>query len=334
MDTERRNTKFGILAFDRCSGVDFEGSLVLGDGVSVHPGCPIELPEHWNTWLGSVQSENLTRANLAFTVQIDSETPTTLDAETNQLLEQLLALRFGLFHHGIPEYRNNLIALGGIDNEGGTSVRRIETPGRAYCHRLGRRPTITAESLASTSVCANRILALHGNQGAFRRVRAGFRACTHGMEEPEPAERLHQYVRALDGLTMLRPGEGANLFSQRAQLFAAGTNIADVLVQLYRLRSTQEHLNDFREVLGELTEVEFRHLGSLRAYQAEQAALGAYQRLLTTPGLLVHLESETSIGEFWALDDESRRNIWGPACNMDEIQDQHETRYAPLAGNR
>ena len=149
----------------------------------------------------------------------------------SELLEQLLALRFGLFLHGIPEYRNNLIALGGIDNEGGTSVRHIETPGRAYCHRFGRRPTITAESLASRSVCANRILALHGNQGAFRLVRAGFRACTRGMEEPEPAERLHQYVRALDGLTMLRPGEGANLFSQRAQLFAVGTNIADVLVQ-------------------------------------------------------------------------------------------------------
>ena len=334
MDPARRNTKFGMLAFDGCSDVNVEGSLMLGNGVSFHPGCPIELPEHWNTWLGSLQSENLTGANLAFTVQIDSETPTTLDAETKQLLEQLLALRFGLFLHGIPEYRNNLIALGGIDDEGRTSVRRIEMPGRAYCHRLGRRPTITAESLASTSVCANQILALHRNQDAFRRVRAGLRACAHGMEEPEPAERLHQYVRALDGLTMLRPGEGANLFSQRAQLFATGANIADILVQLYRLRSTQEHLNDFHQVLGELTEAEFQHLGSLRAYQAEQAALGAYQRLLTTPGLLTHLESETSISEFWALDDESRRNIWGPACDIDEIQDQHDATNAPLAGNR
>ena len=324
MDPARRNTKFGMLAFDGCSDVNVEGSVVLGDRVSVHPGCPIELPEHWNTGLGSLQSENLTGANLAFTVQIDSETPTILDAETKQLLEHLLALRFGLFLHGIPEYQNNLIVLGGIDGEGVTSVRRIEIPGLAYCHSLGRRPTITVESLASTSVCANQILGLHRNRGTFRRVRAGLRACKRGMEEPLPEERLHQYVRAIDGLTMLLPGEGANLFSQRAHLFAIGTDIADVLVELYRLRSTQEHLNDFRQVLREGTEAEVQHLGSLRAYQAERVALVAYQRLLTTPGLLAHLESETSIGEFWALDDESRRNIWGPAFDMDEIQAQHD----------
>ena len=230
MDPARRNSKFGILAFDGCFNVNIERSVVLGDGLSVHPHCPVELPEHWRTWLGSLQSDNLVNANLAFTVQIDSETPTILDAETQQLLDQLLGLRVALFLHGIPEYRNNLIALGGVDDGGETSVRSIEIPNRAYCHRLGRRPTISAQTLASTSECANQVLALYRNQGAFRRVRAGLRACTHGIEEPDPAERLHQYVRALDGLTMLLPREGANQFAQRAQLFATGADIANVLV--------------------------------------------------------------------------------------------------------
>ena len=333
MDPAQRNTKFGILALDDCSDVNLQGPLVLGDEVSVHPGCPIDLPEHWNTSLGSLQAESLTGANLTFTVQIDSDTPTILDAETQQVLQQLLALRFGLFLHGIPDYRNNLIALGGIDGDRVTSVRRIERPPLAYRHRFGRRPTITAETLASTNACANQILALHRNRAAFRRVAAGLRALKRGIEELFPEERQHQYVRALDGLTMLPPGQGANLFSQRAQLFATGTNIADVLVQLYRLRSTQEHLNDFHQVLGELTEAEFQHLGSLRCYQAEQAALGAYQRLLTTPGLLARLESETRIRAFWALDDDSRRTIWGPACDLDVARAHHDPTYALLAGN-
>lgn len=331
MDPARRNTKFGILAFDRCSGVEIDNSQVLGDGVSVYPDCPIELPAHWNTWLGSIQSENLTRANLTFTVQINSETPTFLDDETKQLLKQLEALRFGLFFHGIPTYRNNLIALGGIDNHGEASVRQVEIPMLAYFHPCGRTPVITMDSLVGANTCATRIVSLMpGNDDAFRRIRAGLRACVYGMQERDLPERLHQFVRALDGLTMIPPGQGANRFSQRAQLFAAGTNIADTLIELYRLRSAQEHLNDLRQALATQPEEDFRRLVSLRAYQAEQAALTTYRQLLTTPHLLTHLESETSINEFWALNDEMRRDIWGAACDMDAVEAQHDETYAIL----
>lgn len=330
MDPARRNTKFGILALDDCAGVYLERPVALGDGISVHPGCPIELEEHWRIWLGTLHAEHLTGANLVFTVQVDSETPTVVDAETKRLHEQLLALRFGLCLHGIPDYSNNLIALGGIDDEGVTSVREIQIPALVYRHPYGRRPTITAETLASTSMCARQILALYDNQGAFRRVRAGFRACTRGMEELAPGERLHQYVRALDGLTMLRPREGRREFSRRAQLFATGDTIATTLVQLYQLRSAQEHLNEFRNVFGELTEADCRRMHSLRAWQAEQAALQAYQRLFTTRGLLTRLESDANIREFWALDDHTRRAVWGTACDLDEAQGQHDTTYALL----
>ena len=332
MDPTRRNTKFGMLAFDDCPRVDLAGPVVIGNGVSVHPRCPIELEDHWRTWLGTFQAETLTGANLVFTVQIESATPTILDAETKQLNEHLLALRVGLFLHGIPEYKNNLIALGGIDNEGVSNVRRIEIPARAFRHSCGRRPTITAESLASTSTCANHILELHRNQGTHRRVRAGFRACTRGMEEPAVEERLHQFVRAIDGLTMLLPGEGRRIFAQRARLFAAGASMANVLVQLYQLRNAQEHLNDFRADLGDLTEAEMLRLGSQRAYQAEQVALEAYRRLFTTPALLARLESDANIGAFWALDDNARRIEWGAACDLDAAQTQHDAAYPLLAG--
>ena len=162
MDPARRNTKFGLLAFDGCAGVDLVGALALGDGVSVHPGCPIELPEHWITWLGSIQAERLTRANLVFTVQIESETPTILDAETDQLATHLQALRFGLFLHGIPEYRANLLALGGVGCESDTRVRHIEIPGLAYRHPFGYPPAITAESLAAGNYLAARAEATEG----------------------------------------------------------------------------------------------------------------------------------------------------------------------------
>ena len=126
------------------------------------------------------------------------------------------------------------------------------------------------------------------------------------------------------------------MFSQRAQLFATGGNIADILNELYRLRNAQEHLNDFRNaflrVVDALTEAEFRHRGSLRACQAEWLALAIYQRLLTTPDLLARLESENSITEFWELDRNLRQDLWGAACDIDAVQAHHDATYTPRAG--
>ena len=87
---------------------------------------------------------HLVDANLVVCIQIDSATPTVLDGETNQIAERLFALRFGLFLHGIPDYRNNFIVLGGVDANGSASVRRVLRPELAFRHGYGRRPQITA----------------------------------------------------------------------------------------------------------------------------------------------------------------------------------------------
>ena len=200
MDLTRHNTKFGILAFDNCAEVPLNAALDLGDGITVHPACPIDLPEHWRTWLGTLQTGYLVDANLAVCVQIDSATPTDLDGETKQLEKRLSALRLGLFLHGIPDYRNDFIVLGGVDADGSASVRRVSRPQLAYRHRCGRRPQITADTLMIAKECANGILGLCEHPSTFRRLRAGFHACTRGMEERSLDDRLHQYVRALDGL--------------------------------------------------------------------------------------------------------------------------------------
>ena len=103
MDLTRHNTKFGMLAFDDCAEVQLNAALDLGGGITVHPACPIDLPEHWRTWLGTLQTDYLVDANLAVCVQIDSATPTVLDGETKQLEKRLSALRLGFFLHGIPD---------------------------------------------------------------------------------------------------------------------------------------------------------------------------------------------------------------------------------------
>ena len=328
MDLTRHNTKFGMLAFDNCAEVQLNATLDLGDGITAHPACPIDLPEHWRTWLGTRQTGYLVDANLAVCVQIDSATPTVLDGETNQLEKKLSALRLGLFLHGIPDYRNDFIVLGGVDADGSASVRRVSRPQLAYRHRCGRRPQITADTLMIAKECANGILGLCEHPSNFRRLRAGFHACTRGMEERSLDDRLHQYVRALDGLTMLRPGKGKAEFSRQAQLFAAGNTIAEVLDQWYQLRSTHEHLNDPRSVFAAACEGEVERQGSLRAYQAEQAALMVYQRLLSSPAILARFRTDDNIAAFWDLTEVERQTAWGDARDIDAAQAHHDRIYA------
>ena len=328
MDLTRHNTKFGMLAFDNCAEVQLNAALDLGDGITVHPACPINLPEHWRTWLGTLQTSSLVDANLLVCIQIDSATPTVLDGETNQIAERLFALRFGLFLHGIPDYRNNFIVLGGVDANGSASVRRVLRPELAFRHEYGRRPQITADTMVTTKECANGIRIFYEQPSNFRRLRAGFHACTRGMEEQHLDDRLHQYVRSLDGLTMLPPGQGKTEFSYRAQLFATGNAIAEVLEQWYQLRSKHEHLNDPRSVFAAACDEEVERQGSLRAYQAEQAALMVYQRLFSSPELLARFRTDHNIAAFWDLPEVERQTAWGDACDIDAAQADLDRIYA------
>jgi hypothetical protein len=93
---------------------------------------------------------------------------------------------------------------------------------------------------------------------------------------------------------MIPPGPGRDVFADRGVTFISGANLHDLLIQLYRLRNTQEHLNDFKRVIVAPTPEEFDRRLSRRAYQAEMAALAAYRRLLTNPTLLAHFRSEST----------------------------------------
>jgi hypothetical protein len=91
---------------------------------------------------------------------------------------------------------------------------------------------------------------IYAGRPDFRRLRAGLNAVITGVEEPMANERLHQFVRALDGLMMIPWGGGKGVFAQRGATFVCGTDLPNVLEELYKLRNAQEHMNDFKTVLG------------------------------------------------------------------------------------
>lgn len=72
---------------------------------------------------------------------------------------------------------------------------------------------------------------------ALIRVRRGIRVFWRGLQERNPEDRLHQFVRSLDAIVMSRDGDE---FGQRAKTFASGTDVEGILRQSYTLRSMNE----------------------------------------------------------------------------------------------
>lgn len=331
-DPTRRNTKFGLLALDDCIQVQFQQTVDVSADVSIHPTCPIAIPAHWIEWLGTLETGHLADANLVIAIQIPSTTPTILNAETHTLHSALMGHLYGLLLHGIPDYRGGVIALGGIGPNGELDVKQVGRVPMAYRHVFGARPVITHDVLIASKQRADAILDLH-KQTTHRRVRAGFRACLRGIEESAGEERVHQYVRAIDGLMHIPPGPGMETFATRGQTFAQGTDATTTLRQLYRLRNAQEHLNDFHGALDNPADnATLERLGSCRAYQAEQAALACYRRLFETPALLARFDTDAHTDAFWALDAPARQALWGAAFDLDATQADHDQRYALLHG--
>jgi hypothetical protein len=133
----------------------------------------------------------------------------------------------------------------------------------------------------------------------------------------------------MDGLMKLPQGAGRREFTNRGPTFVTGTGLNGILEQLYLLRNTQEHLNEFRAVIPAPTQREFDRITSLRAYQAEQAALASYRRLFDG-GPLNDFLTEASIDAFWRLDEAERRRRWGAAFDLDAAAVEHERLFALL----
>jgi hypothetical protein len=74
--------KFAFVALDN-AGTErgLVGEVGLGEGTWAVLGPPVNLPKHWQEWLGSVQAEHLNRATLTIVATRPSNAVRVLDGE-------------------------------------------------------------------------------------------------------------------------------------------------------------------------------------------------------------------------------------------------------------
>jgi hypothetical protein len=124
--------------------------------------------------------------------------------------------------------------------------------------------------------------------------------------------RLHASVRALDGLMKLEQGAGERQFAERVALMADSTRLHETALEIYRLRSHQEHLSDWPSDLGYVKPEDRPRFVSQRSFQAEVLAGAAYRAVLVDP-MLRHNFRDSSLNAFW-----SGGGWWTAKTNLDD----------------
>ena len=131
--------------------------------------------------------------------------------------------------------------------------------------------------------------------------------------------RLHQFVRAVEGVVEPRP-QGINTkMVSRGRTFTGGTVPATAIVEeCYELRSKEEHLLDWEDALQHHPQNQRGPIMFRRVRQSEALARHVYFRILTSQP---HFQAfaDAGIDPFWQQSPPSRAAQWGPPLDIAAI---------------
>lgn len=239
--------KFSALAFADCLHVKLSSaSIEVATGLHAYTVAPFELPQHWKEWMGTLKAGHFTDANLVLLISRASTAPGVLDQEIVDLELDLQAVIFGVMVSGVPDY-SRAIWFSGANVAGEVVVRRSQGLDVFYRTPGQRRPILDDVVLAEAATIGTKIRDLF-RSADYRRVRLGLNKLVDGLKRSHPRGRLHEFVRSIDGLMALEVGKSTRQFAYRGQTFARFAGGTDSWRTLYKLRSAEEHLNDWRPI--------------------------------------------------------------------------------------
>jgi hypothetical protein len=284
-----------------------------GVGFAVGPACPTSLEDEWAEWLGSIRMEELAESNLAVEATLPSNNPSVLDLESaeverianNALMGLLLAKSFSaiatptLVVGGRWATRSSVRTVASLPqpvHESPAISAEIQQMDLNVAARLGTKLTQLSRSKPWRF---NRSLHL------YRQARC----------ERDALERLHQYVRTMEGLTKPPNKNGTTVNFVRRMADLAGQQHEPLFRRIYELRGAIEHLRE-HEILSDCTRQ--ARLNLVRdGHFAEYISRALLSRVIDDERLWPHFATAEAVDDFWSRDEVERRQIWGAPINID-----------------
>jgi hypothetical protein len=267
-------------------------------------------PSHWKEWLGTIRSKQVEGSNLFLLSKLRSEQLDVLDSENQRLQGSVLRFYVGLILASTFSTEHKPVMLTGSRRDGQVDVRQLNDFDILVPCEFRRFPTLTATNIETGARLAGKIERIEKTfqgGGAWRLLRV-----LHLYQETRTTvdilERLHQYSRCIDGLTLPKVGKTKSQFKSRTGLFI-GRSYHDLMGEIYDVRSAVEHLYENRYLGNFDREV---RLDLLRKETiVEHIAHTSITRIVENPALWPHFANTASLGAFWALPGADRKAIWG-----------------------
>ncbi len=315
--------KYALIALDAAAG--FRDIVDLGEGAYALPHATFELPEHWKKWVGSIRTEAMERAGLLLLTKMPSRAPGVLDGENQALLRDVGFLYWGLLASGRIRVEGSGTRVTGAHADGELGVRQVADLEGIHQVRGMLTERVTADHLRRAALLSANLKGLFEDRRMLR-MRLAVGTFLLAFSESGLPGRIHQFVRALDGLTRVTR-RGRTRFKERCELFV-GVPLAEVCFELYVIRSNVEHFQDPSAGLPPLDAREDVVRGYRRAHEAEALARHCLAHLIEDKRLWDHF-SDDQIDGFWAKSPAERARIWGDTFDLGAAVAAFNPAYVP-----
>ena len=293
----------------------------VSEHLSVLSETRFKIPDHWREWLGTIRTDNVRDCTLFLLSKLPTSTPDILDEENNILKQRVWNFYVGLLLASPFASSHEPVVLTGSRRGAEIDIRQhtdllspVPCVFRPY-------PAVASRDLKLAADLGEKLSLFPaaqvpgGHWRLFRTLDIYVKARTIG----DIVDRLHQYCRCIDGLILPSAGETKKQFKSRTELFI-GPRHHELMGEIYDVRSAVEHLHENRYLEGFDREVRLDLLK--KEAIIEYVARKTLAKVIGTPAFWQHFGNTTALGQFWALDSDARKAIWGaPFDPLDAVAD-------------
>jgi len=282
---------------------------------------PIKMLEHWKEWLGTIRIEKFEKSRLFIVVIRKSNATEFLDKENYKLCQDIHRLYFGLLISSPSIGYDGCIRITGSTKEGETNVRQYNIYNKTFKIIGDPYKKINEYHILEAKIIANRLASIE-NENNYKRIWRIIRAFNAGLESEDPADRIHQFVRCVEGFILPEIGKTRKNYINRTKLFI-GNNWENLMGLLFDIRSSFEHLHDPMNPIDESKERDRQFVLHNGAFVSEYIARYCIKRLFLRKQLWQHFESDKAIKDFWKFSLKDKKKHWGIQLDLQSIENDY-----------
>lgn len=251
----------------------------------------------WEKWIGERKYKGILSSNYCVVRQLVSENPGILDSET-KMLEDDFILLYQTLMITIPyaSHRESFLFIG-HNTDDSVDFRQM----RIYPdvpHLIGSPDVVVNSEIIERAITIQHRISKYFLATSHKRLFAMIGAFMKGIQSKNVAERVHQFIRCIEGFLHPDPGKTRKQFKSRTELFL-GPQKHQLVDELYEIRSNIEHLHSPFETYPLVDETTAQLKIFMRALQAEFIARSLLLEILLKDRLADLFQSKDALEKFW-----------------------------------